>query len=405
MKYYYKKKSSMKVLLWAAVLFMIGWTGAYFYYDVDESLTGQYFDYSDADETDPLDMELFWDVWEVLDDEYVDVLLLDDESMTYGAIEGMVDGIEDPYTLFMSPEFAEDFMDSLEGELEGIGAELTVKDSELVVITPIKDTPAEAAGLLSGDIIYYIDGERANEMTVYDAIMAIRGEAGTFVELTIMRDGEDDLIILEIERARFDVPSVEWEYVGENADIAHINLYQFTEHTLDEFNEAISDILVHDVTGVILDVRSNSGGYLETSVEVLSEFISEKERAVTVKMRNDEDNEIHYTSGDGHLAGLPLVVLVNGGSASASEIVAGAVQDYEIGILIGEQTFGKGSVQRVQDFSDGSSLRLTVAKWYTPDGRSIDDAGITPDIEIEDDSETEEDEQLDEAVSYLEGRE
>ncbi len=161
--------------------------------------------------------------------------------------------------------------------------------------------------------------------------------------------------------------------------------------------------MLTETTGIILDVRNNSGGYLETAVDVLSEFVHGKEKAVTVKMRQEENNEVHTTSGKASLEGIPLVVLVNDGSASASEIVAGAIQDYELGIIIGEQSFGKGSVQLIEDFSGGSSLRITIGKWYTPDGRSIDEAGITPDIIIENDSDLEGDEQLDGAIEYLEG--
>lgn len=403
MNYYYKKKSRFKAFIWLLVIFMIGWSAAYFYYDVDETFSdsdSHTIDFLNSENSEPADLELFWDVWAMLDETYVDVTLLDDEEMVYGAIEGMVEALGDSYTAFMDPEETSQFHSNLDGELEGIGAELTVEDGELVIIAPIKDTPAEEAGLLPGDIIYLIDGERANEMTIWDAVMAIRGEKGTTVELAIAREGEDDFLVFEIVRAKVEIESVEWELIG---DIAHISINQFADNTTDEFNEAVSEVLLYDVSGVVLDVRNNGGGYLDTAVDVLSDFLDGKDYAVIVKMREDEDNEIHYTSGSSRLVGLPLVVLVNTGSASASEIVAGSIQDHEVGIVIGDETFGKGSVQKLESLSDGSSLRLTIAKWYTPENRSIDDVGILPDILLEDDLETEADEQLDEAVSYLEG--
>ncbi len=403
MKYYYNRKNPLKTFLSMVVLFMIGWTGAYFYYDVEgidwiEQVTE---DEEEVIEDEEIDLELFWDTWELLDEYYIDETLLNDEEMLWSAVDGMVSAIGDPYTDFMDPDETLEFMENMGGELEGVGAELTVEDGELVIITPIKGAPAEEF-LLPGDIVYLIDGEIASEMTIMDAVMAIRGEKGTIVELTIIREGEEDYLVFEIERDTVQIDSVDWEFVGENSDIAYVSIYQFGDDTINEFHEAVNEILLNDVKGVILDVRNNGGGYLDTSVDVLSDFIEGTEKAVVVKMKDEENNEIHYTSGKSALEGLPLVVLANSGSASAAEIVAGAIQDYELGIVIGEQTFGKGSVQIVEELSDGSSLRLTVAKWYTPAGRSIDDTGITPDILVSQDYETEEDEQFEEALLYLE---
>ena len=382
------------------VLFMIGWGAAYFHYDAGGAAPAKV----QEDEGEELNLEVLWEVLGILQEDYIDVTLLNDEDMAYGAVEGMVEAITDDYTSFMNPSKTDQFQESLNGKFEGIGAELTIEDGELVVISPIKDSPAEKAGLLPGDIIYLIDGKKAGDMTVWEAIMAIRGEKGSAAVLSIQREGEDDLIVFEIVRDSIDIESVELSFVGENSDIAYIQVYQFIDDTTDEFRKIVSEILLRDVGGVILDIRNNGGGYLETAVDLLSEFIDGKDKAVLVKMRNDEDNQIHYTSGVSRLKNIPLVVLVNDGSASASEIVAGAIQDYEIGIVVGEQTFGKGSVQKVDSLSDGSSLRYTIAKWYTPDNRSIDDTGVAPDILIEDDRETEEDEQLLEATSYLDNK-
>ncbi len=402
MKYYYNQKSPIKKFLAVLMIFMVGWTGAFFYYDVGEIIDIPDYEYSEPEDvTEEVSLELFWDVWEILDESYIDVTLLNDQEMLYGAVDGMVDALGDPYTDFMTPEETADFLENMGGELEGIGAELTVEDGQLVIISPIKGAPAEEF-LLPGDVIYLIDGEYASDMTILEAVMNIRGEPGTTVELTIMREGEEDYLVFEIERDTVEIDSVEWEFAGENSDIAYISIYQFGDKTSDEFQEAVNEVLLHDVSGIIVDMRNNGGGYLETSVDVLSEFLDGKEKAVTVKMRDESENELHYTSGSSKLIDIPLVVLVNEGSASASEIVAGAIQDYEVGVIIGEQTFGKGSVQVIEELSDGASLRITIAKWYTPAGRSIDDTGVTPDILVMPDYETDEDEQLDEAISYLE---
>lgn len=404
MKYYYNKKSLVSRFLSVLIILMAGWTGAYFYYDVAEDNTFQNYEADEAETTDEqMNIDLFWDVWAMLDDSYIDVTVLNDEDMIYGAIDGMVDALGDPYTDFMTPEETADFMENMGGELEGIGAELTVEDGRLIVISPIKGAPADEY-LLPGDTIYLIDGEHASDMTVLEAVMKIRGEAGTSVELTIIRDGEDDYLVYNIVRAKVEVSSVDFELVGENSDIAHINIYQFGDNTANEFQKAVNEALLNDVSGIILDIRNNGGGYLETAVDMLSEIIDGQEKAVTVKMRDESLDEAHYTSGSAKLSGIPLVVLVNDGSASASEIVAGAIQDYQSGIIMGEQTFGKGSVQIIDDLPGGASLKMTIAKWYTPAGRSIDDTGITPDILVEPDYDTEGDEQLDAAVSYLEGR-
>lgn len=380
---------------------MIGWLTSYFYYDIGNFQTSVVA--VDESDSDKIDLDLFWDVKDLLDSSYVDLSKINSESMLYGAISGMVDSVDDPYTVFMTPEETTEFQENMGGELEGIGAELTIENGELVIVTPFKGSPAETEGLHPGDIVYLIDGERANKMSVFDAIMAIRGAAGTTVSLTIVRDGESEPLVFDIERAKVEIESVQWDVLSgaDGKSFGYISIYQFGDKTEDEFQEAVNEIVLANVDGIILDMRNNGGGYLDTAVVVTSEFVAGQNKAVTVKMRDSADNQIYYTTGDASLAGIPMVVLVNTGSASASEIVAGALQDYGTGIIMGEQTFGKGSVQTVEPLSDGSSLRMTVAKWFTPNDRSIDDVGITPDIAVVDDETTEADEQLNEAVGYL----
>lgn len=348
------------------------------------------------------DLESFWDVWGLLSEMYVDETALDNEQMVHGAIKGMVASINDPYTVYMTPEETKEFDQSLNGQLEGIGCELTVKEKNLVVVSPLKNSPAEEAGLQPGDIVYKIDGEITAEMTLFDAIMKIRGEKGTKVVLTIIREGVDEPFEVGIVRATVNVESVSMEDKGDG--IFYISINQFNDTTKPEFEAKIRELLLKEPTGLILDLRYNGGGYLDIAVDILSELLPEKIEAVTIKRRLEEDNETLYVTGEPRLGEIPLVVLINNGSASASEIVAGAIQDYKRGIVMGEQSFGKGSVQEVDKLSDGSSLRLTIARWFTPNGTNIDKVGITPDILVEraeEDFEADKDPQLDAAMEYL----
>lgn len=348
------------------------------------------------------DLSIFWKVWGMLSEMYVDETALDKQQMIYGATKGMVASLKDPYTVYMTPDETKEFDQSLNGQLEGIGCELTVKDQALVVVSPLKDSPADKAGLKPGDIVYKIDGELTAEMTLFDAIMKIRGEKGTKVVLTIVRDGMDEPFEVGIVRDTVNIESVSMEDKGNG--IFYISINQFNDSTKPEFEEKIRQLLLKEPKGLILDLRYNGGGYLDISVDILSEFLEGKVPAVTIKRRRESDNEIMYVSGKPQLPSVPLVVLINNGSASASEIVAGAIQDYERGIIMGQQSFGKGSVQEVDKLGDGSSIRMTIARWFTPHGTSIDKVGITPDMVVErkdEEFDSEEDPQLNAAIEYL----
>ncbi len=361
---------------------------------------------SSTSTNEEVSMDLFWNVWNVVEESYVNHDTVDSQDQIYGAIRGMVDSLEDPYSVFMTPEETEQFQSSLNGELEGIGAELTVKDQLLTVVAPLKDSPAEEAGLLAGDIIYLVNDLPTSDMTLWEAIMQIRGEPGTDVTLTVLRETAEEPIELTITRQKIDVPSIELTYEErEDKKLAHLAIYQFGDDTYNEFEIAVRDILLSDADGMVLDLRQNGGGYLTPSIDMLSEFFKEIQVGVIVKSRTEGDEPLS-TSGQGQLADIPLVVLIDEGSASASEILAGALQDYQRGVLMGEQSFGKGSVQELKDLSDGSSLRLTIAKWYTPNDHSIDHTGITPDQIVEMESiniDTPDDVQLDAALNYLLG--
>lgn len=348
-----------------------------------------------------VDLGLFWAVWAELEKKYVDENTVEKEDRVYGAIKGLVASFDDPYTVFMTPEESQKFSDSLEGTLEGIGAELTVEENRLVIVSPLKNSPAEKAGLLPGDMIYLIEGEPASDMTLFDAIMSIRGEKGTSVKLTIIRETLDEPFEVSIVRDSIDLESVTIEKL--DSGIIYLSVNQFNDKTNDQFRSAVSEMLLNKPSGLIIDLRYNGGGYLDIAVQLLSYLLPTDTESVIIRQRNSDD-DIMYTNGNPKLLDIPLVVLVNEGSASASEIVAGAIQDHHRGILMGTQTFGKGSVQEVEGFADGSSLRITIAKWFTPDGRGINHVGLTPDIVVEisdEDIANEYDSQKEAAIEYL----
>lgn len=349
-----------------------------------------------------VNMELFWNIWTMLDNDYLKSENLDVQNMTYGAVKGMVDSLDDPYTVFMDPTETNEFTQNLNGKLQGIGAELTIKDDEITVVTPIKNSPAERAGILPGDVIYKIGDEYTSDMTLFEAIMKIRGTAGTPVTLTIIRPSKKDSFDITIVRENIDIASVTKEDKGDG--IVYIGINQFAENTAEEFGDAVSGLISNEPKGLILDLRYNGGGYLEAAVDILSYLLKEDLVAVNIKQRDENSSEEMTTGKVGEkMLDVPLVVLVNDGSASASEIVAGALQDYKRGVLMGTQTFGKGTVQSVEYLDDGSSLRMTIAQWFTPEGRAIDKVGITPDLIIEnpEDQAPGSDKQLQEAINYL----
>lgn len=390
-----------------ALIFFLGWQSANYYHT---SSSVSKFNNVEGGNNVPIvsdslkseNLKLLFEVWDILKNEYVEEKSIDKEKQVYGAVRGMVDSLEDPYTVFMTPDQSKEFQNNLDGNLEGIGVEVTIENQNLVVVSPIKGSPAEKANIKPGDIIYEIEGKETSQMSLYEAIMKIRGNKGTLVHLTILRKGEQDPVNVSIVRDSIQIESVSWEEKDEN--IAYIAINQFSDSTLTELQNAINEILLKEPKGLILDLRYNGGGYLDIAVDILGEFIEGKKKAVVIKQREESKNEDIYLEGKGHLADIPLVVLVNYGSASASEILAGAIQDYKRGIVIGEQTFGKGSVQEVITLEDGSSLRMTIAKWFTPLGRTIDHVGIQPDRLVEytdEDVETSRDPQLEASLQYL----
>ncbi len=327
-----------------------------------------------------LDFSQFWDVWDRVKSKYVKQPVKD-VDMFYGAIQGLVMSLGDPYSLYLPPKAAEDFAKDLSGELEGIGAEIGVKNNQLVVVAPLPDSPAEKAGLRPGDKILEIDKESTFGMDVNTAVGKIRGKADTKVVLSITRDGLTKAAEITITRSKINVPSILFSVKPNH--IAYLRVMQFNDDTTGQLNKYIRQIQSRGSKGIILDLRNNPGGYLDAAIEMASQWVTSGV-VVSEKGIDGQSNE-HETQGPHLLSGIKTVVLINKGSASASEIVAGALQDNKKAILIGEQTFGKGSVQDFETFPDGSALKLTVAEWFTPNGRNINKDGIKPDIEIKED--------------------
>ncbi len=350
-----------------------------------------------------IDFDLFWEVWDAVKTKHVDQPV-DDKDLFYGAIEGITSAVDDPYTTYFSPELAERFNEDISGKFDGIGAEIGVEDSQLQIIAPLANAPAEEAGLRAGDNVISIDETDTYDMSLDEAVNLIRGERGTTVVLTIFREGDTDVQDIPIVRDTIKIPTVEYTTTSaNNKNIAVITLSHFNSGASADFAEIANQVLRDNPDGLIVDLRNNPGGLLEESITISSHFISD---GVIVSERfSDGSSRPYYTSNIGSFGdSIPVAVLINRGSASASEIVAGALQDYGKATIIGEQSFGKGSVQDYEVFEDNSSLKVTVAHWFTPNGRNIDEEGIQPDIEVvmtAEDYEADLDPQLDRAVEYL----
>ena len=298
------------------------------------------------------------------------------KDLVYGAIKGMLSEL-DPHTSFMEPASYKEMQVDTKGEFGGLGIQISIKDKKLVVIAPIEDTPAWDAGIKAGDHIFKIDKELTRDLTLTTAVEKMRGPKGTKVILTIMREGEKDPLEFTITRDIIKVKSIKHKML--EGHIGYIRLTQFQERSAEDMKDALDDLEKQEMKSLILDLRNNPGGLLKVSVQVAELFVKEGKLIVSVKGRDDEKEE-YLSAATKAREDYPIVVLVNEGSASASEIVAGALKDWERGVVLGTQTFGKGSVQTVFSLSDGSGMRLTTAKYYTPKGISIQNTGITPDI-------------------------
>lgn len=361
-----------------------------------------------------VDFALFWQVWDRLEESYLDRSNIDYRKMVYGAISGMVASLGDPYTVFLPPTENKEAKADLRGDFEGVGIQIGYnKDQKLSVVAPLSGTPAEAAGLKAGDLILKIvdevqkiDKDTAG-ITLPEAVSLIRGPKGSLVKLTLQRDGAEKPFEVALKRATIVVKSVEVKFEEKDGKkLAVLKLSRFGERTDSEWQEAVEKIKSEELktknnfAGVILDLRNNPGGFLQGSVFIGSEFISS---GVVVQQDKGKDGkEVYEVNRPGKLFKEPLIVLVNGGSASASEIVAGALQELKRARLVGEKTFGKGTVQEAEDLPGGAGLHVTVARWLLPSGKSIDKEGVKPDVEVKnDEKDATKDIQLQKAVSLL----
>ncbi len=371
-----------------------------------------------------VDFSLFWDVWDKLTKNYVDQKSINVQKLVYGAITGMVSAVGDPFTSFFPPQENQQFKQDLGGAFEGIGAQLGMKDGRVIIVSPLRGQPAEAAGLKPNDIILKVDGADTTGWTVEQAVTKIRGPKGTKVTLTVLHtQSADKPVDISIVRATITVPSVVWWVKSPNAvteisgatgsasihataRIGYISLSRFGDNTNAEWDKAVSDLLADEqvngkIRGLVFDLRNNPGGYLEGAIYIASEFL--RSGTVVSQVNSDGSRQDYPVERRGKLLDVPMVVLVNKGSASAAEIVSGALHDKQRAKLVGETTFGKGTVQTPFDLSGGAAVHITTGKWLLPSGNSISQKGITPDyvVALPDSPTPTQDTQLAKAIDLL----
>ena len=324
-------------------------------------------------------MDLLVDVWDILEAEFIDPEATDDQRMLHGAAAGMTSSLGDPHTVFVEPLPASIMSQDMEGSFEGIGATVDMVEGRLTIVRPLPDSPAAIAGLEPGDVILAVDDESLEGKSILEAIDLIRGPRGTVVRLLVERKGTLEPFVVPVTREKVDLPVTETRVL--EGGVAYLRLTEFNAVAAKRVREGLEELLADDPVGLVFDLRGNPGGYLHMAVEVASEYLP-KDSVVLVEKQRDKDDRAYRATAGGKGTEIPLVVLVNNASASASEIVAGAIKDNDRGVLLGEATYGKGSVQNTHTLDDGSSLRVTVARWHLPSGRSLDGEGIAPDIVV-----------------------
>jgi len=346
-----------------------------------------------------VDFSVFWEAWDLIEKNYI-LGPLDRKKMVYGAVSGMVDSLGDPYSTFLTPEENSALEEDMKGVFGGIGAEVGYRDDYITIIAQPKDSPAERAGLMAGDRIVEVDGKSTEGLNVDDVVKMIRGEKGTSVKISITRG--KDAMAFDITRETIIDKTVKWEM--KDGQIAYIEISQFKQDTAKELDNEIGNILAQDPKGIVLDLRNNPGGYLDVVVEVASRFVDEGNVIVTEE--SGKNSEVYKAKGGKRFENVPMAVLINEGSASAAEILSGALKDHKLATLVGKKTFGKGLVQGISEMEDGSALKITVAKWLTPNGNNINKDGIAPDVEVDysmDDFKADKDPQMDKALELVRG--
>lgn len=348
-----------------------------------------------------LSAERIRELWDVLHEKFAGELK--DEELAEGALRGIAAGTDDPYTTFADPEESRQFASDLSGSFTGVGIEIGIRRGLVTVIAPLRGSPAERAGVRAGDIIVKVDSEEINhKMTLTEVVSKIRGPAGTAVTISVAREGEEAPLDITIRRERIQIESAKWE---QRDGVAVITLSAFNEDTTRIFRRVAREVLRAGVRGVLLDVRNNPGGLLSGAVDVAGHFLPPETLVVAEVPKPGAERLEHRTDGPTDLARLPLVVVMNQGSASAAEILAAALHEQRDAPLVGEKTFGKGSVQELVDLSDGSTVRVTISRWHTPKGRDLSEEGIPPSVEVKDEKPTEDpDELLDKGLELLRER-
>jgi len=389
-------ETKKKIIFVSLIIFLIGtgFSAGYFF--------GKFQVTCPVCKPEKIDFSLFWESWKVLEEKFVDHSKLDVQKMIYGAVSGMVKSLGDPYTIFLNPEETKKFREDVRGTFEGIGAEIGIKKGQLLIIAPLEGTPAQRAGLRSGDKILKINDISSTDLTIEEAVTLIRGLKGTEVILTIFREGWDKSKEIKIIRDTILVPSLKWEL--KNQDIAYIKIYQFSEKASLDFMLAAIEILNSPTKKIILDLRDNPGGYLEVAQDIAGWFLERGDIVAIEDFGSKHEKKEYKAEGPSRFLEYPVVILINQGSASGSEILAGALRDNRQIKLIGEKSFGKGSVQELEELREGSSLKITVAKWLTPKGDTITDKGLETDIKVEmteEDYEQDKDPQLDKAIEII----
>jgi len=385
-------KISSKIV--CSVFVLISFISGFYYH---EYLFQEHYERAYSDEN--IDLSILKKTLDQIYLNYVNPDQIDLEKMTYGAAAGMVNALGDPYTEFFDPEGAESLQESISGKFEGIGLQIGIREKQLTAIAPIKGTPADKSGIRPGDKIIFIDKNPTSNLSANEAVEIIRGPKGTKVVLTILRDNKN--FDVEIIRDVINVPSVEWEMLENN--IALLGIYHFANSTGQDFRKAVFEIINSNAKGIILDLRSNPGGLVNQAIEVAGWLLNRNDLVMIERGRNEIENE-YRANGSGSLMSYPTVILINEGTASASEILAGALKDNRNLLIIGEKSYGKGTVQKLITLSNGLMLKVTTAEWLTPNKVVINENGITPDIEVEltlEDYEQEKDPQLEKAIEEI----
>ncbi len=347
------------------------------------------------------DFAVFWEAWQGIKSSYLRAGEVKNKDLIYGAATGLVAALKDPYSIFMTPDESKRFSEDLNGNFGGIGAEIGIKDNQLIVIAPLKNSPAEKAGMMSGDKLLEINASSTAGIAINEAVKMIRGPKGTSVNFTVGRAGRDKPFKLSITRDTISIPVVEWKM--HRGNVAYIEFYTFSENSAQLMRTALGEAKAAGAKAIVLDMRNNPGGYLDAAIEIAGYFLDPGKDVVFEEFRTGRRHSFQ-TRGDALVKDLPIVVLLNGGSASASEILAGALKDNRSIKIVGEKSFGKGTVQELTTLKDGSELKLTIAHWILPKGAQIEKNGIVPDVEVkisDDDRTKKRDPQLDKALDLV----